>query len=90
MSSSEHPLPVCVTVGEVVKSRYDGGPRPESWDYRVDGIDTVRSTDGSELCLWSNGQQSPPEICWKIVLMSEEKRDGRSCYRWTLYGLPVE
>ena len=87
MSSSDQKLPVCVTVGEIVKSRYDG-KRPMSWDDRRPGIDSVRTTEGSELSLWSDGQQSPPETGWKIVLMANEEREGKRCYRWTLFGLP--
>lgn len=77
-------LPLSVLVKEVVSSRYPGGLRPDSWDARIAGIDTIIASDGNSYNLISDGQQSPPQIGWQLVLRDGDNRVG---YHWTLYGL---
>lgn len=77
-------LPRRVLVQEIVKSRYARDSRPASWDERVAGTDVVRTSEGLVLQLTSDGQQSPPQPGWEILL-----RDGDAeGYSWTLYGMP--
>jgi hypothetical protein len=80
----ETSLPRRVTVSELLTSRYESGKRPASWEKRVAGMDTIRTPDGEELSLLSDGQQSPPQTGWVILLTDAEE----SGYRWTLYGMP--
>lgn len=82
--SAEH-FPRKVVVASIVKSRYPQNRRPDSWDKRVAGADVVRTSDGSELILQSDGGQAPPQIGWVIMLTSGNHERG---YEWTLYGLP--
>lgn len=87
-SGSEHSVESeyrCVTVAEVVSSRYPSHTRPENWDDRHSGIDTVRTTEGKVVRLLSDGQQSPPLPGWSILLRSGDNSEG---YLWTLYGIP--
>lgn len=77
-------LPKSIFVVEVISSRYSSGLRPESWDSRVAGLDVVLANDGNRYSLQSDGQQSPPQIGWEIVL---REGDNRSGYYWTLYGI---
>jgi hypothetical protein len=79
-------LPRTVVVNALVASRYHSGFRPESWDARVHGIDIVRSTEGEEIRLFSDGQQSPPQSGWTIMLTGGDATAG---FKWTLYGLPL-
>ena len=84
-------VPAQITVAELVSSRYGAAMgsvvkgRPSSWDGRKSGIDVVRSESGETVKLLSDGQQSPPEKGWKIVLIDGDSAGG---FRWTLYGLP--
>lgn len=80
-------LPKSILVKEVVTSRYPSGQRPENWDQRIAGIDTVIASDGNSYNLLSDGQQSPPEQGWQIILRDGDNRSG---YHWTLYGLPID
>lgn len=73
-----------VRVASVVSSRYPDGFRPLSWDERRDGIDVIRTTEGAELRLRSDGGQSAPKAGWEIVLSDGDAHAG---YRWTLYGI---
>ena len=77
-------LPKSLTVKEVVASRYPSGKRPESWDARKAGIDQIVASDGNQYNLLSDGQQSPPEPGWEIVLREGDNRAG---FGWTLYSL---
>lgn len=78
-------LPRLVRVKSANSSRYPDLKRPESWDARVAGIDTIQTTDGSTIELISDGGQSVPEVGWSLMLTELEG----SAYRWTLYGLPL-
>lgn len=76
-----------VTVGRVIASRYSdeqAAERPFVWDERRDGVDTIETTDGEVLELWSEGMQSPPKPGW-VILLRDQVADGCS---WTLYALP--
>ena len=74
-------------VEELISSRYAGSVRPNSWDNRLSGCDTVRSKDNQVFVLWSSGGQSPPARGWQIVLR-DKLSDGS--YTWTLYGFADE
>ena len=76
-------LPARVRVVKLLESRYPSGSRPLSWDERKAGIDTVQSEDGKTIRLASDGQQSPPQPGWTI-LVSAGSPQG---YQWTLYGI---
>jgi hypothetical protein len=83
-------LPRRVTVAELLSSRYDSHinnteSRPDVWGERVSGVDKIRTEDGHELLLQSDGQQSPPRAGWVILLTSGSDQDG---FSWTLYGMP--
>ena len=88
MSDSVSSLPTRVTVKEILASRYDsrGHERPADWGERVAGADSVRTSDGQVVRLASDGQQSPPQPGWVIMLTDGNAADG---YAWTLYGMPV-
>jgi hypothetical protein len=80
-----------VTVEALLSSRYgkEGG-RPLSWDARMEGVDRVRTSEGDEVLLISDGQQSAPQPGWTILLtqgVSVEGSEGECAYTWTLYGL---
>ena len=77
-------LPKSIKIKEIVSSRYSGKDRPENWDERVAGIDSIIANDGNQYNLLSNGQQSPPQLGWEIILREGDNRAG---YSWTLYGL---
>jgi hypothetical protein len=79
-------LPRRVTVRTIIQSRYFNNLRPESWDDRLDGIDTIETTDGERIALSSDGGQSPPQPGWVILLISSA--EGGASIRWTLYGIP--
>ena len=73
-----------VAIKELVSSRYQDGRRPESWDLREPGVDVVKTDEGEELKLQSDGQQSPPQPGWTILLTAKAE-DGT--FSWTLYGI---
>lgn len=90
-----------VVVKELVRSRYPRGVRPDSWDERCAGVDQIKGEDGDVFTLFSDGQQSPPQVGWTILLTSPFSgsyaagfpaatgtvgEDG-PVYRWTLYGM---
>ncbi|RMG42821.1 MAG: hypothetical protein D6719_05360 [Candidatus Dadabacteria bacterium] len=77
-------IPVRIKVKEILSSRYNNNKRPLSWDERKDGNDIVRSEDGRILNLFSNGQQSPPQPGWVILIKGGDADKG---YNWTLYGM---
>jgi len=77
-------LPLRVKVQELVESRYASNQRPESWDQRKEGVDLVKTEDGKVLKLWSDGQQSPPQKGWILMIRDGDNQKG---YSWTLYGL---
>ena len=78
-------IPCRVTVGSIVRSRYEKQTRPADWAARVDGIDVITTTDGEELRLYSNGQQNTPQPNWVLLLTGGSAEEG---YEWTLYGMP--
>jgi hypothetical protein len=85
-----------VQVAEVITSRYDQGAqisqdtrtgyRPPAWDGRREGLDTVRTSSGEILRLFSTGAQSIPKPGWVIVITGGTFEEG---YTWTLYGIPA-
>ena len=77
-------LPRKVEVLSVVRSRYTGGGRPQTWDKRSAGIDVVSVEGGEQIRLWSDGGQSTPRHGWVLMLTGGNPQDG---YQWTLYGL---
>lgn len=78
-------IPHRVRVAEIVSSRYPDNRRPFSWDQRREGIDIIRTADGSLLNLMSDGGQSPPQNGWEIMLTRPVEGNA---FAWTLYGLP--
>ena len=79
-----------VTVSALRSSRYTSGSRPLGWEGRIEGIDTITTSEDEELTLFSDGQQSPPQPGWTILLMekvSEESLSSKDAYRWTLCGM---
>ncbi|MCI5065882.1 hypothetical protein MRY87_09175 [bacterium] len=85
-----------VVVSELLEGRYqqdDGsfGERPLSWDERVSGRDRIRTEDGEEIALFSDGQQSPPQPGWVLLLLepvSQEEFPSKEPHlTWTLYGM---
>ena len=76
-------LPARVRVVKLIESRYQGGSRPLSWDQRKAGVDVVLAENGKTIRLASDGQQSPPQPGWTI-LISGGNPEG---YLWTLYGI---
>jgi|GEM_PF-1434729 len=85
-------LPVRIRVSELVSSRYGRGgdpadARPVSWDNRLAGVDVVKTETGLTLKLFSDGQQSPPQVGWVLLLGSGDSEQG---YGWTLYGIPAQ
>jgi len=79
-------LPTRIKVKSVAASRYrkQEGYRPASWEQRKSGIDSVKTTSGEVINLFSDGQQSTPESGWEILLTGGNDKDG---YSWTLYGI---
>jgi len=80
-------IPAEVEVSQLVESRYSEGRRPSAWKDRASGIDVIATSGGDVLKLQSNGQQSPPQPGWRIVLTGGDALAG---YTWTLYGLSRE
>ena len=80
-----------ITVESVSSSRYTAEfsqkniARPNSWDKRVAGIDTITTSEGETIKLHSTGQQSIPQKGWVILLTGGS---GSTGYTWTLFGLP--
>lgn len=88
-------LPKKITVKETVSSRYDDlyrdgilerGVRPAVWEHRRAGQDVVVAESGERLALMSDGQQSPPQPGWILMIIGGDADEG---YCWTLYGLPA-
>ncbi|MCB0353085.1 MAG: hypothetical protein KDD64_06150 [Bdellovibrionales bacterium] len=84
---ASHLPPFRVRVGKIISSRYSGDSRPANWDLRTPGIDVIESTDGHAIKLESDGQQSPPQPGWEILITGGSEESG---YRWTLYGLELK
>lgn len=93
MSGKSDTLPRKVLVKALVSSRYDDlysshklvcGGRPESWDDRVAGTDIIKTEEGEQIILQSNGQQSPPIPGHVLMLQDGDSARG---FSWTLYGL---
>lgn len=81
-------FPKKIKVKSVLKSRYQPGYRPVSWDDRVDGIEKVVTEAGEELDLYSNGGQSSPAPGWELMLTKENPvSESSSAIAWTLYGI---
>jgi hypothetical protein len=75
-----------ITVKKIVSQRYPVGIlRPSSWDDRIEGVDTIESTDGEKINLQSTGQQSVPQPGWVILVDESGQTSAKS---WTLFGLP--
>ena len=78
-------LPFQVKVDRLVQSRYSNNERPDQWENRAEGVDTVIASDGQRVRLLSDGGQSPPQTGWTIILTEGTPNLG---YRWTLYSYP--
>lgn len=76
-----------IQVAELVSSRYGDTTRdrPESWDSRIEGIDTIRSVSGDVVKLKSSAMQSPPKLGWVLYITGGDAASG---FTWTLYGMP--
>lgn len=74
-----------VFVSSVVSSRYPNNRRPASWDSRHAGEDIITTREGETLRLSSDGQQSPAQPGWQILLTSVTEQGS---YTWTLFGIP--
>ena len=87
----EKPLPRQIEVLDIISSRYSPGSRPLSWDQRNSGIEIVKTTDGEEITLYSNGGQSTPQHGWVLVLTRQTDQlsaaETQSAYEWTLFGI---
>lgn len=77
-------FPCEVKVRELISSRYADNKRPIVWEERRAGIDLIRIDPDETLRLQSDGQQSPPEAGWRLVLCGGDEERG---YRWTLSGM---
>ena len=75
-----------VTVTLISSSRYSNNQRPESWDDRHAGLDSIVTSTGEKIVLFSDGGQSPPQPGW-IILVSATTYEGGSL--WTLYSMPA-
>ncbi len=75
-----------ILIAKLVQSRYQDNQRPADWDKRVDGIDTVQTSAGEVLHLYSTGGQTPPTLgsCLMLLQSTKESKGG---IPWTLYGL---
>jgi hypothetical protein len=84
-------LPKSITVAELLESRYPDNNRPDSWDYRVAGHDRIKASDGKIYCLFSDGQQSPPQAGSTLILRAlaadQRSAEGAAIYSWTLHGI---
>lgn len=64
------------------------------WEERHSGIEKVRTEDGDEVELYSNGGQSSPAPGWELLLLKSRRNPVASgpgdpaAALWTLYGLP--
>jgi hypothetical protein len=89
-SSTKHTsgfLPRRVEVLGVLSSRYTphgGAERPQSWEGRIGGIDTVQVGGDETIRLVSSPMQSVPKPGWVLMLTSGDATTG---YEWTLYGM---
>lgn len=93
MANEDSKLPKKIEVSALLSCRYDAlyqggslavGDRPSSWDDRVEGQDIVKTADGEQLTLHSDGQQSPPVPGQVLILRDGSQSKG---YTWTLYGI---
>ena len=80
-------LPRRVVVSEVLSGRYAAGSRPVSWDARREGVESVRTTEGDNIRLFSNGGQSTPNKNWELLLTKENQFAEGEAFSWTLYGV---
>lgn len=77
-------FPKQITVAKLLDSRYPAGIKPQSWDARKAGIDTIVTDKSQTIKLLSDGAQSPPKPGWSIMLTAGDETKG---YLWSLYGL---
>lgn len=88
-------LPLRVKVVEVVKSRYQPGARPVSWNDRLGAIEQIKTEKGEVLNIFSNGGQSSPAPGWELLLTTQipsnnvnHLPDGSGpAFEWTVYGI---
>ena len=77
-----------IQVSKVISSRYSAWPtspeRPDSWDERMSGCDTVEAEGGEVIRLASSPMQSTPRPGWVILLSDGDSKSG---FTWTLYGI---
>lgn len=83
-----------IVVGKVISGRYQPGSRPLSWDMRQAGTDTIQTTTGETISLFSTGQQSTPAPGWELLLMPDSQTASapgpEAGVAWTLYGLGIQ
>lgn len=78
----------------MLDSRYSPGSRPVLWEERHSGVESVRTTEGDEVKIYSNGGQSSPAPGWELLLLKTRINPAASdgsdagAVLWTLYGLP--
>ena len=77
-------LPARRKISKIVSGRYAPGKKPVSWDERIGGIDVCLDEGGSELQLYSTGDQSTPAPGWELLL-TDLNENGQ--FSWTLYGV---
>ncbi len=89
-----------IIVAEISAGRYDPGFKPLSWDDRRPAIESITTTEGEEIKLFSSSGQSTPKTGWILMLVGKatEKElsqipnlndlgNGSEIFSWTLYGI---
>ena len=103
--SSSSKLPRRVVVSEVVHGRQmvhgslatstnpNEGAKNIRWNTRRPGIESIRTTDGETISIYSGGAQSTPAPGWILLLNGEKQINSETCsasetaFSWTLYGI---
>ena len=78
-----------VLVAQVLSGRYAAGTKPLRWDERRSGVETIKTTEGEQVALFSSGGQSTPAAGWELMLTGEKKASSNNTNGecWTLYGI---
>ena len=80
-------LPKRVLVSQVLAGRYAPGSRPVSWNDRKEGIESIITSEGDTIQLFSNGGQSTPSKNWELLLTKADRSSPDPTFSWTLYGV---
>lgn len=80
-------LPHRVKVTKVTNGRYRPGQKPQFWEDRKPGVESIVLEDESEIPLYSLGSQSTPAPGWELLLNDKFEVEGKECFGWTLYGI---